>query len=268
MLCLSQWKKHQKQTAVEWIVIDGGSRDGSVELIKKNRSIINYWISEKDKGVYNAMNKGIAKATGEYLLFLNSGDSLADEFCNVNIDSILDGSADIYYGDLIEEDICGNRKLTKQPEVLTLDHFIGGSLSHQSLFFKRSLFQNDCYDESYRIAADHDFLVRKLYKENCTIRHFPIPVCVYETFGMSAQQYYSVTRPELRKAISQVLPGGEYWYDSILLRKEMNNELLFSMYQYLASARKLQGLVARMLKGIVCLHKWCKNLERKLRQHK
>lgn len=252
----------------EWIIIDGGSSDESVDIIKQNESLVDYYVSEKDKGVYNAMNKGVARANGEYLLFLNSGDCFANDFYTVDIDSILDGSADIFYGDLIEEDINGYRKLTKQPERVTIDHFIGGSLSHQSLFFRRSLFDNDCYDETYKIAADHDFLIRKLYKENCTIKHFPIPVCIYESFGMSAQQYYSVTRPELRRAISQALPGGVYWYDSILFRKEMANEQLFSLYQYLANARKLQNCVFMMLQVTVGFHKWIKNIERILRGHR
>ncbi|MEG1573526.1 MAG: glycosyltransferase family 2 protein, partial [Bacteroidales bacterium] len=74
----SIWEK-QSFRDFEHIVIDGGSKDGSVEVIKKYEKNLAYWISEPDKGIYNAMNKGIAKATGEYLLFINGGDWLADD---------------------------------------------------------------------------------------------------------------------------------------------------------------------------------------------
>ena len=73
--------KNQTYQKFEYIVIDGGSYDGSLEFIKDNESLLDYWVSEPDSGVYQAMNKGIEKATGEYLLFLNSGD----HFCNTKV---------------------------------------------------------------------------------------------------------------------------------------------------------------------------------------
>ena len=90
---------NQDYDNIEYIIIDGGSTDGSLELIKENESNINYWVSEPDKGIYNAMNKGIMAAKGEYLLFLNGGDW----FCNPESLSFLankTGNFDIIFGNL------------------------------------------------------------------------------------------------------------------------------------------------------------------------
>ncbi len=80
----------------EYIIVDGGSTDGSEEIIERNRDKINYWVSEKDKGVYHAMNKGMAKASGDYLLFLNSGDHFKDENILLEVMPELDGTGIVY----------------------------------------------------------------------------------------------------------------------------------------------------------------------------
>ena len=79
-------------------------------------------------------------------------------------------------------------------------------------------------------------------------------MAVYESFGISAQQYYSITRPELRRAVSQVLDGGEYWYDSILFRKELSNENLFNVFLRLTYKRKIQSLTFSLIKALLWIH--------------
>ena len=90
--------KSQDFQDFEFIIIDGGSKDGTLEMIKENETLIDYWVSEEDSGIYNAMNKGIKKATGKYVLFLNSGDYLlSKDALNVNFNLI---TQDIVYGHL------------------------------------------------------------------------------------------------------------------------------------------------------------------------
>ena len=102
----------------EFIVIDGGSTDGGKELIEQNDQI-NYWVSEKDSGVYNAMNKGIKKANGDYIIFMNSGDFFYDEFVLEKIKDQFDSNIDILYGDSVFFNDKGYRKVIKAPEKLT-----------------------------------------------------------------------------------------------------------------------------------------------------
>ena len=119
----------------EYIVIDGGSTDGSVDVIKKYASKISYWISERDKGIYHAMNKGIDKATGDYCLFLNSGDTL---FNNEVLNTIrYDLTTDIVVG-AIRKGTSGyiKRFKIKEPLVL-LDFWIENPIPHQSTFIKK-----------------------------------------------------------------------------------------------------------------------------------
>ena len=88
----------QENVVFEYLVIDGNSNDGSKDIIEKYKDKINYWVSEPDSGIYNAMNKGIRAATGDYLLFLNSGDWLFENNSIANVDKLITGSKDIYYG--------------------------------------------------------------------------------------------------------------------------------------------------------------------------
>lgn len=262
---LYSWiKERDNNHWFEWIVIDGGSKDGSVEFLNQYNHLVDYWVSEPDTGVYNAMNKGIMASKGDYLWFLNAGDCRADTCVSEELRNFLIDGTQLVYGDIFEEDINGNRHLLNQTDTLTIDHFIGGHLSHQSMFFARELFQDSLYDESYRIAADHDFVIKKLFVERCSYRHIPIAVAIYESYGMSAQQYYSVTRPELRRAVSQALDGGYYWYDTILMRRELEDEVLFSHMQYLTSAKRLRQVICRLLSVIISMYRWAKSIERKI----
>lgn len=93
--------KSQADSNYEWIVIDGGSVDGSRKVILENQASFSYWCSEKDTGVYNAMNKGIVKSTGEYLFFLNSGDYLFDSEVLADMVTLLASGEDVIYGDML-----------------------------------------------------------------------------------------------------------------------------------------------------------------------
>lgn len=165
----------------EYIIIDGGSTDGSIDVIKEYASYIDYWVSEPDKGIYNAMNKGIVQAHGEYLNFMNSGDCFYDG--NI-LDMVkLSLNADIVAGKLYVEGkgVCGIYK----DDITLLDLFLN-VLPHQSSFIKRELFEDKLYDEKYTIVSDWKFFVESLIFRNCTFANLDVIVCKFEPGGISS----------------------------------------------------------------------------------
>lgn len=120
------------------IIIDGGSKDGSKELIEQNQSKISWWCSEPDKGIYNAMNKGIAHAHGDYCLFLNSGDYFYDK-CVLEEVCVQRYSSDLVYGDIIDNNT-GKPKGNFKGEHITLADFFYSLFPHQATLIRRELF--------------------------------------------------------------------------------------------------------------------------------
>jgi len=168
----------------EYIIIDGGSIDGGKEYIQKHASNFVYWVCEKDNGVYDAMNKGIKHAKGDYLLFLNSGDYLTDNNALNKVFSI-HSSKDIIYCDLFwEKD--GQLIYQPYPDVLSFEHFIVKELPHQASFIRRELFfRVGLYDEDYRIIADWKFFILAVLKHNSSYEHIEYPVSVCDRKGIS-----------------------------------------------------------------------------------
>jgi len=156
--------KNQTFNDYEFIVIDGGSIDGTLDIIKENSGVISKWLSEKDEGIYDAMNKGIKLATGKYLWFLNAGDMIFSETTLEELFSI-PTDFDVLYGDteLINEEgkSFGLRKLKRPPENLTWKSMINGMVvSHQSLIVKKEV--APLYDIKYKYVADIDWLIKVL----------------------------------------------------------------------------------------------------------
>lgn len=152
---------------VEFLIIDGASTDGTQNIIRKYESYISYWISEADKGLYDAMNKGIAKATGDYIWFINAGDELFSEEIIEQIVSKLNGSfPDIIYGETALIDSTGKsvgmRRL-RAPEKLTWKSFNMGMLvCHQSFIVKKGI--TESYNLSFRFSSDFDWCIRNMKK--------------------------------------------------------------------------------------------------------
>lgn len=172
----------QTFTDFEWIVIDGGSTDGSVDVIRKYEDRITYWVSEKDSGIYNAMNKGVKVAKGEYLQFLNSGDCLADK--NVVADfNKFNSCCSIIYGDVYQ--IQGNRVIRKRiyGELSFLEILVS-SLSHQSSYILRDLLIRFPYNENYKIVSDWEFWI-KMILGGQKFQHFNRFVSCYDMNGIS-----------------------------------------------------------------------------------
>ena len=183
----------------EYIIIDGGSQDGSVEVIKENKSYISYWISEPDKGIYNAMNKAIEVAQGEYCIFMNAGDV----FCEPQTLS------DYFALNCTEDIICGNTitsaKIIKAPNEITFKYLFSHAICHQSAFVRTSLMKKYKYDETYKIVADRKFFLQALIVENCSYKGVDVNVVNYDINGYSSQNPV-LSRLEYNKVLEELFP--------------------------------------------------------------
>jgi glycosyltransferase involved in cell wall biosynthesis len=180
----------------EYIVIDGGSTDKSIDIIKSYADKIHYWVSEKDSGVYNAQNKGILKANGEYVIFLNSGDY----FKNDNVIKLLfekSQGQDIIYGDILYE--LPNEELTQiYPDELDFGFFIHNTLPHPCSLIKKELLINyGLYKEELRICADWAFFIDVICKGNASYKHVNLITSVFLIGGLSSDVSSSVLEKDL-----------------------------------------------------------------------
>lgn len=173
----------QNQTCLnhEWIVIDGGSQDGSQEYLDKMNAP---YISEQDNGIYDAMNKGIDRCNGDYIIFMNAGDCFADAQILEQVEQTLETtSPDFIYGDALEY---ADRK-TVYKKSRPHDKINQGMLTHhQAMLYRRDAISTERYDLSYKIAADYDFTLR-LLKKTANALYIPTPICVFESGGLSQQ---------------------------------------------------------------------------------
>lgn len=169
----------------EWIVIDGGSTDGSRELLKQNRDHFAFWCIEPDNGIYNAINKGLRHANGEYVLFLNSGDWLYSETVLEKVFTHIDGKQDIYYGDYVQVNDGGRLNSITLPEELGFFFFPYNNICHQATFYRRTLFENNPYDESYSIVSDWAMNLKLLF-EGRTFKHLNQFIVYYDNQGKSS----------------------------------------------------------------------------------
>jgi len=174
---------------IEYIVIDGASTDGTLQIIEKYTNKIAKLISEPDKGIYDAMNKGLALATGDYVIFMNSADEFYSAETVANVFATAP-DADIYYG---ETEMIGanneslGRRRHKAPENFTWRDFkYGMSISHQAIYIKRSLVKS--YDPKYQLSADIDWILYAAKKAK-TIVNVHQYVAKYKVGGMSKHKH-------------------------------------------------------------------------------
>jgi glycosyltransferase involved in cell wall biosynthesis len=163
--------KSQSFRDFEHVVVDGGSTDGTVDLIQSSKNTIAWWISEKDNGIYDAMNKGLRAATGEYILFLNAGDTFSSPETLTLVPFAAFPDADIFYGETKITDSDGKplglrRKIL--PENLNWKHFMRGMVvCHQSVFVRKAVAPD--YNPKYRYTADFEWVLLALKNSQKTI---------------------------------------------------------------------------------------------------
>jgi glycosyltransferase involved in cell wall biosynthesis len=202
---------NQTYTNFELIVIDGGSEDGSRDVIKRYSDGITYWKSEPDKGIYNAMNKGISHAKGEYCFFLNSGDYLVSEDV---LNSIFAETVneDIVYGNLLVYEN-GRRKIKRsygKAKLTFLDIYLS-SIKHQSSFIKRTLFDKyGYYDEEVKILADWAFFLKTVGLGEATTKYLDIDISYFDDNGISNDASQSAIDDRIAqrtKVLNEYLPS-------------------------------------------------------------
>lgn len=154
----------------EWIIIDGGSTDGSKELIERNAARVDYWVSEPDKGIYNAMNKAIKVANGDYCLFMNSGDFLDADDIIETVVPYLDG-VDYLFGDDRVVDGNGNELRTSlNPLNPPIGFWLYLNVCHQSMFIRTTLLKDRPYREELRVCADWEHVFHNVVINGCTTK--------------------------------------------------------------------------------------------------
>jgi glycosyltransferase involved in cell wall biosynthesis len=237
---------NQSYRDFEYIVIDGGSTDGSIDILKKYDNRITYWISEPDGGIYQGMNKGIAKATGDYLNFMNSGDcfysnNVLQEVADYGSHADIITGRDYHYSD---EKKMGHASI--QPSRLSMITFFTSTLDHQSSFIKRELFKNSPYREELRLVSDWVFFLEKVVIEEKEVQFIPDIVCYRETGGITWQQYDRNLK-EREQYLHQLIPAGIYKdYSTLAL---IDKDTLFKLFNLcmIPRARKMLTSAIRII---------------------
>ncbi len=202
--------------AFEYIVVDGGSTDGSVELLEEYAGKIDRYISEPDSGRYAAMNKSVRLAGGNYLLFLNSGDTLVSADVIERVIGELDGRADIISGDTVTVDC----RLQAARELSAM-MLVVASLPHPSTFIRRKLLEKHPYDESMAISADWRFFFERAVEGGVSYKRLDRVVSRFDTGGISMTDPVTA-EAERRKVLAEYMPSAlsdriisEYGFDEI-----------------------------------------------------
>jgi len=237
---------HQTFSDFEFIVIDGGSTDGSKEVLKEYDAQIDYWVSEPDGGIYQGMNKGIKKAKGDYLNFMNSGDcfyssDILDKISSYQSDADFIVGKDFHYNSETHQG-----HVSIQPPRISMIHFFVATLDHQSSFIKRELFNDSLYDESHRLVSDWIFYTEKIVKEQKRVQFISDIVCRREEGGLSEQQREK-NRKEINDYLHQFLPDGVY-KDYVTLSK-LDKTSLYRLFDICDNSRK-RGILIKCIKAI------------------
>lgn len=239
---------------LEYILIDGDSSDGSKDIITNHQDKLAYWSSEPDNGVYNAMNKGIGVATGDYLFFLNSGDIFNNKTTLKDSVTYLKRGFDIIYGDIIILDSEKNMELRTYPDKLSFDYFFQRTLPHQAIFTKRSLFETVFfYNENLKIVSDWEFLICAICKYNCSYKHIDVIISHYDdAFGISSLKENKAKRIlERQEVLTEHFPLFMQDYETFQIlkwyKKNKKIEMLLELDSYYVT-KKLTMVFLKFLK--------------------
>lgn len=231
---------NQTYDSFEFLIIDGASTDGSLDVINQHKDNIHHIVSEKDSGIYNAMNKGIKKAKGDYLLFLNSGDELTSKTAVEDFIThpLFDG--DIIYGDY---------KFEKGEKIYSNDltpfYFIRTSLPHQSTFFKKEVFDTmGLYDEKFQICADRAFYIKCFLSNQIQFQHVNYALTLFGLDGLSNDNKHLELKKKEDKQIFKEYYGLYYqdYLNYVRLQKELSDRKQHSFKGILKRIKKRLGL--------------------------
>lgn len=231
---------HQTWKEFEYIIIDGDSTDGSKEYMESQNQYFDYWLSEKDSGIYNAMNKGIQMANGDYLLFLNSGDELHDSKVLEQNHGFLKEMDFVYFNlNFVERT---RSWVGKYPDKLSFSHFVRDTLPHPATFIKRKLFKTfGLYDEKLKVVSDWKFFVESICKYNCSYIKIDQILSTFYLDGISSDPQ---NKELINKERRQVLESGFTAYIE-------DTERLFEYNQTISRLRKSRKIKLLVKLGLV-----------------
>lgn len=237
----------------EYIIVDGGSTDGSKELIESNSTKIARWISEKDNGIYNAMNKAIKLAKGEYCFFLNSGDYFTgNEVLSSTFSQNI--QTDIISGNVLKLRDSGKWNRVKSHESVNLLNLLKHSLPHQASFIKRQLFDSiGYYTEEYRIISDWEFFLKALVVNQSSYTHIELDIAYFLLDGISSQKSsVSLARKESEDCIGKHFGNMK---DELIEYRYFYNSYIGTMYFQLKSRPSLFRLTEKFCENLFFLKK-------------
>lgn len=202
----------------EWIVIDGGSTDGTLKILEDYEETINFLMSESDHGIYDAMNKGLRRAEGEYVIFMNAGDCFAGLDVLARVSAFF--GSDMLVGNLFLNE---NGQVYKSPDHISKNYLLQNMLPHQAAFFKRSLFDKfGHFDTSYHIAGDYEMFARLLQSNEVSYRHIQEKIAIFEGGGISANvKHRSLRKLENHRVRWRYFPV--YRHSFKALRQQLRN---------------------------------------------
>ena len=185
----------QSYKNIEYIVIDGASTDGSLEIINKYDDKIDCWLSEKDKGIADAMNKGISQASGEYILFLHSDDYLPNKQNIMSASQLLNDGSDLLICDIL----FGKDQTRVRPGGFSYRFRFRNRIPHQGLICRRVLFEKfGLFDNNLTISMDYEWLLRTYYGKS-SITYNPIILSVMRDTGISSKKDWPSLRQRLHE---------------------------------------------------------------------
>ena len=179
---------NQTYSNIEYIIIDGGSSDGTIDLIKKNESQIDYWVSEPDKGLYDAMNKGISKAKGELIGMINSDDWYESHAVETVVNSYLKNSEKrIFHSDRYDVYPSGEKKVFAfNPSVIKFK-YLAMTYNHPSMFVSQKLYNEYKYNTSLKVYSDYQFTLTSFLKNKDQFVYINKPTVNFRLGGVSGQ---------------------------------------------------------------------------------
>lgn len=229
----------------EFFIIDGASTDNSIDIIKKYADKITYWVSEKDTGIFNAMNKGIIKSSGDYCYFLNSGDAFVSEYVLKHIFGTKEYSAPFINGNQVNDFETYTQRVPNLNRPLTLFDFYWGTIKHQATFIRKELFDKyGMYDENLRIISDWKFFLQTIGLHNEQPEFVDIDIVLFEWNGMSTNsKMIEAHEKERLMVLNDLIP--------VSVQADYNAFRELNGYKFVADAMKSSKMLDFVIRGLV-----------------
>jgi len=238
----------QKYDNIEYVIIDGSSKDNTLEIIEKYKDRIDYYTSESDKGIYHAMSKGIKAATGDVFYFLNAGDEFYDEFVIEKVASAFKQyKSDIIFGNLYYKSSGENQKyldifkpdtVYKQTEIRNKLSLYDSNIHHQTVFYKKKVFKTSgLYREDINYGSDYMLNVDAIFKNNCKVRYTDLTIAKFLLGGVSTDKETAIRDYEEARNYIR----GNYFYKSLKFRiyQDISHKFYEFMSKYMRSLLRI-----------------------------